>query len=149
MARIIQDTVSDKWDRIGELLAEHWQELAKNKRIMVLKPDIERYRQLEEAGMLIALFAYDGDAIVGYAATFVLTHMHYSDLTLAMNDVLFVGKAHRAGRTGLQLIRETERIAKERGAQLMVWHAKANTQLEQILPRIGYGVQEIMLSKEL
>lgn len=149
MVQIIEGSVSDKWDQVAALLHEHWDELAKNKRIMVLKPDIERYRQIEAAGMMLALFAYDGDQIVGYVASFITKHLHYSDLTMAMNDVLFVTKSHRSGRTGLQLIRETERLAKERGAQLMIWHAKKDTQLESILPRIGYGVQEIMLSREL
>lgn len=149
MARIVEGSVSDKWELISMLLQEHWEELAKNKHIMTLKPNIERYRQIEESGMLLALFAYDGNEIIGYSATFLSNHLHYVDLLTAMNDVLFVRKSHRSGRTGLQLIRETERIAKERGAQLMIWHAKQHTQLEQILPRIGYGVQEIMLSKEL
>lgn len=116
---------------------------------MVLKPDTERYRHAESSGLMFTLFAYDGDQIVGYSANFVTPHLHYSDLTMCMNDVLYIAKSHRGGRTGLQLIRETERVAKERGAQLMMWHAKQGTALETLLPRLDYGVQEIMLSKEL
>jgi hypothetical protein len=32
---------------------------------------------------------------------------------------------------------------------MIVWHAKQGTALEAILPRIGYGVQDILFSKEL
>jgi GNAT superfamily N-acetyltransferase len=149
MARIVEGSVSDKWDLVASLLQDHWEELAKNKRIMVLKPDVEAYRAMEESGRMITLIAYEGEEIIGYSATFLVRHMHYADLITAMNDVLFVVKEHRHGRTGLQLIRETERVAKERGAQLMIWHAKQDTALEAILPRLGYNVQEIMLSKEL
>lgn len=149
MARIVESTLAGKWGLVATLLDEHWRELAKNKRLMVLKPDVARYQTLEDQGHLITLFAYDGDAVVGYSASFISNHMHYTDLRIVMNDVLFVAKSHRTGRTGMQLIRETERIAKERGAHMMMWHAKQHTDLEKILPRLGYGVQEIMLSKEL
>lgn len=149
MVQIVAGLVSDKWEQVEALLQEHWQELARNKSVMVLKPDVERYRQLEASGALIALFAYDGDVIVGYSVCCITRHLHYADLTMATNDVLFVTKSHRHGRTGLQLIAETEAYAKLRGAQLMVWHAKQHTQLEVILPRLGYAVQEIAFSKVL
>ena len=139
-------------DIIGEgdaLFRHHWEEVALNKGVMVLKPDIDRYRQLEAAGMVIALAARIGDELVGYSVSFITTHLHYADLVVANNDVLFVSRAHRAGRVGLQLIRKTEQAAKARGARLMLWHAKPATVLEALMPRLGYGVQDVIFSKEL
>ncbi|HEY5993341.1 MAG TPA: GNAT family N-acetyltransferase, partial [Gallionellaceae bacterium] len=103
----------------------------------------------EQSGALLALVAYAGDEITGYSINFVGPHLHYSGLRYAHNDALYVAPEHRGGRLGLRLIRETERLAKEKGARMMMWHAKPDTALEQLIPRLGCGVHEIIYSKEL
>jgi GNAT superfamily N-acetyltransferase len=148
--RIEQTTIADKIEQCTALQDEHWHESARNKHLMVLKPDVERYAALEAAGALLGLVAYDDhDAIIGYSVNILSRHLHYSDLNCAHNDVLFISAAHRQSPLGLRLIRETERAAKARGAHLMLWHAKETTALSAILPRMGCKVQEIIYTKEL
>lgn len=147
--RIIETTIADKIERVPALLDEHWHESARNKHLMVLKPDVPRYQALEAAGALLSLVAYVGEEIVGYSVNIVSPHLHYADLLCAHNDVLFVAKAYRESSLGLKLIRDTERMAKARGAHLMLWHAKEATTLASILPKMGCKVQEIIFSKEL
>jgi GNAT superfamily N-acetyltransferase len=130
------------------LFREHYDEVAKHKHVMRLSPDWLRYKALEQMDSLLMLGAWQDGMLVGYAVSFLVTHMHYSELLTAHNDVLFVAKEHRRGRLGLKLIRETERIAVSRGARMVSWHAKEQTALEALLPRIGYGVQDIIYSKE-
>lgn len=149
MVRIVEESVSDKWEVVADMLAQHVDELTTHKHLMVLKPDRERYAMLEQAGALLALFAYDGDELVGYSVNFLSTNLHYSDLFYSHNDVLFVRKSHRNGRTGLRLIQATERAAKERGARFIIWHAKPKTALDALLPRVGYGVQDVLYSREI
>lgn len=146
---IRETTIADKIDEANALLVAHWQELAKNKDVMVLKPDVERYALLEAAGSLVSLVAYDGDRIVGYSVNFLTTNLHYSDLTYVHNDVLFVMPEHRKSSLGMRLIRATEDVARQRGARMVIWHAKEQTALAEILPRLGYGVQDILFSKVL
>ena len=43
----------------------------------------------------------------------------------------------------------TEEHAKSLGCKLMLWHAKEDTTLCALLPRLKYGVQDIVFSKEL
>lgn len=147
--RIVEISVSEHIDQVGELLHEHWLELAKNKTLMVLKPDTARYRAMEQAGLALALGAFDGDVMVGYSVSFIGPHLHYADLVFAQNDVLFIAQSHRLGRTGYRLIQATEQMAKARGAQMLVWHAKQDTPLDSLLPRLGYGVQDILYSKAI
>lgn len=131
------------------LLEMHREELATNKQLMVLSPDVARYTALEESGVLFALvMRLDGKAI-GYSVNFLSSHLHYSALVYAHNDVLFLHPAYRSGDLGRQLLEATEVESKERGAQMLIWHAKKGTALERILPRWGYGVQDILFSKEL
>lgn len=134
---------------LDALLEEHWEESAKNKHLMVLKPDRAVYQSLEDRGSLLALFAYSGEDIVGYSINFSHPHLHYSDLTVTYNDVIYIHPDYRKSRLGLTIIKATELEAKKRGSQLMLWHAKENTALSAILPRMGCKVQEIMFSKEL
>lgn len=135
----------------GSLVRDHWQEVALNKGLMALRPDVDRYEVLERAGMLFILAAVAGSEIVGYSVNIVDRHLHYSDLTVCSNDVLFVAKSARSGGLGPRLILRTEKEAKARGAQMMLWHAKPTPELtlKDLLPKMGYGVQDILFSKEI
>ena len=75
--------------------------------------------------------------------------MHYADLKYSQNDVLFIKKEFRGGRIGLRLMKITEDYAKALGCKVMLWHAKEHTTLSTLLPRLKYGVQDIVFSKEL
>lgn len=147
--RIVEGRLSENWAALDAMLHEHAQELATNKELMVLAPDRVRYAAIEAANIMLTLLAYEGDELIGYSINFVSQHLHYSGLTYAQNDVLFVRAPYRKGRAGLALIQETERVCKERGAQMIVWHAKQGTALESLMPRLGYRVQDVMFSKEL
>lgn len=146
---IVETTVSDKADALMPLLRMHRDELATARHLMALAPNVEAYRALENTCSLLALVAYAEDEIAGYSINFIGPHLHYAGLRYAHNDALFVAPQFRGGRLGLRLMRETERLAQERGARMMMWHAKPGTALEQMLPRMGYAVQDIVYSKEV
>lgn len=136
-------------NQLSDMFIEHWDEVAKNKHLMVLKPDVNKYLQLQKAGNLLTLIAYVDNKIVGYSCNIRSPHLHYADLICMYNDVLFIDKNYRATPLGLRLIKRTEEEAKNMGAQLMLWHAKQGSALDKILPRLKCKVQEIMYSKEL
>ena len=142
-------TVDEMLATAQTLFDEHYEEIARNKHVMVLKPDEETYRKSEEMGTIFILSARQGDKLIGYSVNFVTNHLHYADLRIAQNDLLFISKEHRGGRIGLKLIRETENHATSLGCKLMLWHCKENTTLSALLPRIKYGEQDIIYSKEL
>jgi predicted GNAT superfamily acetyltransferase len=131
------------------LFAEHYDEIARNKQIMVLAPDWDRYESLERGGYLVIIAAWDETKLIGYSVNLISHHLHYKNLFYGHNDLLFVVPEYRKSRVGLTLIKETERILKERGVRLMLWHAKPSTTLDALLPRMHYQVQDIIYSKEL
>ena len=142
-------TVDEMLAQANVLFEEHYEEIARNKQIMKLKPDEETYRQMEEMHRIFILSARQDDVLIGYSVNFVFNHLHYADLKLAQNDLLYIKKEMRGSRAGLRLIKETETHATSLGCKLMLWHAKENTTLSAILPRLKYGVQDIIYSKEL
>ena len=131
------------------LFEEHYEEIARNKQIMKLKPNYKLYEALDATGWLFIYVAMQGDVCFGYSMNIMIHHLHYADLRIAQNDILFVKKEFRGGRLGLRLIKVTEDHAKSEGCKLMLWHAKENTALAKLLPKLKYGVQEIMYSKEI
>lgn len=148
--RIVEGSVIEHAARMQPLLEQHVEELTTRKDLMVLDPDWAKYQALEAAGIVLALFAWAGDELIGYSVTFIGPHLHYKQLRYAHNDVLFLAQNYRgAPRVGMQLIAETERLAKERGARLMTWHAKQGTALDSLLRREGYAVQDILYTREL
>lgn len=132
------------FDESAELLIEHREELATDKAIMVLKPDFERYLALEDAGVLMVIAAYRGPRMVGYSVNLVTNNLHYADLVMCQNDVLFLTKSERKGTAGLRLIRETQRRGKAAGAKVMLWHAKPGTNLDKLMPRMSGTVQDVI-----
>lgn len=155
--QIREINVVDAIEEAGPLLREHWDEVARNKEVMVLKPNVPAYRALEEVGALIGLGAFTDDGrMVGYCVSIITHHLHYADLIYTSNDVIFIAATRRGSSAGIRLIDETERIAKERGSQLMLWHAKPGTALFEILQRMKrrngkprYAVQDVIYSRQL
>ena len=133
---------------LGPMLRDHWGEVAKNKHLMVLDFDAGRYAAAEDAGQLLVLRADINGRLAGYSVNIVSQHLHYAGLRVCNNDVLFVPRAAR-GALGVRLMRATEDAAAAAGCRMMGWHAKEDTDLQRILPRMGYGVQDIVYTKEL
>ena len=146
---LIETTVSDKAEALMPLLRAHADELADASVLKTAAPNWEAYRALENTGALLAIVVYAGAEIAGYATAFIGGHLHHAGLRYAHSDALYVAPAHRRSGLGLSLIRETERVARDKGARLMLWHAKPGTALEKILPRIGYRVEETAFCKEI
>jgi hypothetical protein len=140
---------TEKIEEVWELLCLHREELATHKHLMVLKPDIKKYRLLEITGKLLSLALYDEEKIVGYSVTIIDRALHYADLVYAQNDILYLHPQCRGGIWGMRLIKKTEQAAKKRGAKMIFFHGKENTAFSALMPRIGYGVQDITFSKEL
>ena len=140
----------DEFKVLGDpLFEEHYEEIARNKQVMKLKPNYQLYEALNSTGWLFIYVAMRDDVCIGYSMNIMMHHLHYADLRIAQNDILFVKKEFRGGRLGLRLLKVTEDHARSEGCKLMLWHAKENTALAELLPKLKYGVQEIMYSKEI
>ena len=149
MFEVRRSSVDEMLGSSQALFTQHWDEIARNKEVMVLKPDEAAYRRMEEAGSLLILAALKAGQIVGYSVNFIVRHPHYADLMVCQNDLLFIDQAHREGGAGIRLMKRTEQEGKKRGCRLMLWHAKEGTPLASMLPRMGYGVQDIVFSKQI
>ena len=143
------ETIFDVIEEVEPLLRDHYHALAKNQDRVALKPDWDRYVDLQNAGAFFIYTARNDGELVGYSAFFASRHPHYMDLMLVSNDVLWLAESHRTGRTGVRFIRHCEEQIQHRYGKdfALTWHAKAGTALDAMLPRMQYGLQDIVYSK--
>lgn len=128
------------------LTRAHYEEVSSKERI--LSVDWCRYQALEAADKLFALAACEDGEPVGYSVNLVDRTIHY-ELVSCYNSALFVHPDYRVTPLGLRLMAETKRAAAERGATLMLWHAKPGSQLDKLLTRKRLKVQDIVYQEQL
>jgi hypothetical protein len=141
------EPVLDCKEEMLSLLDEHYEELTLNKHVVKLNPNWSEYDRREKAGKFVYLTARDGDTLIGYSAWFVDYHIHYADLKVAMNDVIFLKKEYRQGMTGIKLIKYSEKVVRELGVNKVAWHIKESNDFRPILQRMGYAEEDIIVGK--
>ena len=127
----------------------HWDELCKRKELFKLNPDYKTYFKLEDTDHLLTIILENNKEIVGYSVNIITNHLHYKDVIICQNDLLYLKEEYRQGFTGIKLIKETEKLAKLKGAGVMLWHAKVDSNLAKILPKMKANLHEQIYLKEL
>jgi GNAT superfamily N-acetyltransferase len=141
---------SDKLiEDLKPLLDLHYEELTLHKEHVKLNPDFNRYKALADSGILQIVTARDQGRLVGYSIWVVNTNLHYQDCVMANNDVLYLHPDYRKGTLGIKLIKESEKILKDQGVIKILWHIKHAKDFRNILYRMGYADEDIIVGKIL
>lgn len=132
MTRIAEFDPREWYDQIEDLGQLHKAEVEAD--VTPLPVVINRgiYNALYDAGLLVCVGAFDGDAIVGYAIGTISPNTHYNTIT-AQHDVFFVHRDYRLPRVALRLVEALEDACRERGATLFCWHAPIGGSFEKMV----------------
>jgi GNAT superfamily N-acetyltransferase len=148
---MIEYTVADPATFIDELkgiLPEHYDELCVTKDFPLL-PDYVAYGRLCVADMLRCIVARaDGD-LVGYALFIVHPHLHYSTCKTAFEDIYFLKKEHRLGRTGIRLFQFAEEALRAEGVNRIIMHTKIHLDNSKLFEYLGYKLTDKLYTKIL
>jgi len=141
--------VEDFFEKSQDALQKHWEELAGNKDKIKLTPDIPKYKQLQQMGILHNIVAYTEDGeLIGYSVIFVQPHLHYMNDIFAYVDVIFLKEEYRNSRIGLVLIKETETLSKTLGVSVLSYHTKPyKPAIEKILVKNSFHHSENIFTK--
>ena len=152
------------------MFEDHYQEIALHKSSMELDINWKRYYALEVQDAVVCLAAWLGCEMVGYSVNVIYQHMHYRNVRVCHNDVLYVAPEQRGGGLGVKLIEATESKARARDCHVILFHSKPGVDLDEIvttklrvdgtvvklltgLGRLlgikGYQIQDIMHSRLL
>ena len=147
--KIAREDYFDVIKEIDTLLPEHKEELAIHKDVP-LAPDYEAYARVARAGMLFIYTVRVDGALVGYAAYFVRTHMHYQTAAYAVCDVVLIRKTHRSLGLGTTLFDFIEKDLAEHGVDVVHNGTKvAHPELALLLEGRGWLKTEVHYEKRL
>jgi len=143
------ETLTDNLiEEVTPILEAHRQELQSHP--MKLNPQWDKYKLMEQLDSFMWLIARDeSGAIVGYVAFIISPNLHYKDYIYAIEDVFYVVQDKRGTRIGINLVKKSEELLKERGVDIITHHAKLTNNFSPFLQRLGYNVTETMLAKRL
>lgn len=155
MTSIKQEYFSDTWDELMPLLQDHYHEVAMYQDKIDLNVDKEFYEKAQAAGRVFLLVARCDDEesasfgdIVGYSVTFFSHSPHYLDHNYAQNDVIFVAPEYRGpGGVAVELVEETEKLARNLGASVMTYHMKEYAPFDKLMEGTGFERMESLYTK--
>jgi hypothetical protein len=115
----VKDCVND----LKYLLDLHYEEISLLKNFK-LNPQWGIYEKCDEQGNVKVILCKDDDTIIGYIVFFISHHLHYSDCLLATEDIYFLKKEYRTGRTGLRMFTFAEEYLKSIHVDMVKYSTK-------------------------
>lgn len=120
------------------LFARHYDEMPFDKSAD-LDMDYSRYEKLEDLNVLHCLTARIEGEIVGYFFNMVVPHLHHKGVIMSASDIVFVLPENRNGTgAGLKLIKRGIEEMKALGVKKINMAARVGTQLNKLLPLLGF-----------
>ncbi len=147
----VEQLSSALWVELMPLLRAHYDEIAPWDDIP-LSPDFARYEALQAAKALRIVTARGQDwGLIGYHAAVVMRGLHYSTITQAQQDVLWLAPAYRRSRVGGDMLAFAEEQLRAEGVTMIVQHTKTwpGFDLGPWLTRRGYEPLDMLYVKRL
>jgi len=135
-------------EEMREIIPVHYDELCVTKDFP-LAPDYEAYGRLYNAGMLKCITARDEDGLVGYVIFIVQPHLHYMTCKTAFEDIYYLKKEHRLGRTGIRLFQFAEEALRADGVNRVIFHTKVHLDNSRLFEYLGYKHTDKLYTKIL
>lgn len=136
------ERMEDVYDEGQPLTVLHWQEIAKNKHLLQLNPDIDLYSKIDKTLLLIT--ARHEGVLVGYFLWMLVQHVHYKHVLVAEEDLHYLLPEHRRGLNGYFLVKAARDAALERGAQMIIVREKIGHEHTAMMRRLGFKPTDIV-----
>lgn len=135
-------------EELQYIIPAHYDELCVTKDFP-LAPDYEAYGRMYNAGMLKCITARDDEGLIGYAIFIVQPHLHYKTCKTAFEDIYFLRKEHRLGRTGIRLFQFAEEALRADGVDRIIMHTKIHLDNSRLFEYLGYKHTDKLYTKIL
>lgn len=135
-------------EELKGLLPAHYDELCVTKDFPLM-PDYVAYGRLCVADMLKCIVARADGELVGYALFIVQPHLHYMTCKTAFEDIYFLRKDHRLGRTGIRLFQFAEQALRDAGVNRIIMHTKIHLDNSKLFEYLGYKHTDKLYTKLL
>lgn len=136
------------FSELAPLIPAHYEELCVTKDFPV-EPDFVAYDRLNKAGMLKAITCRSDGELIGYIIFVVQPHLHYMSCITAFEDLYYVKKEYRKGRTGIKLFQFSELVLKGAGVKRIIMHTKIHLDNSRLFEYLGYKNTDKLFTKLL
>lgn len=133
-------------EQIFPLLQMHYKEISAFQDIP-LDPDWDRYKKMEELGILVIFTAREEGELIGYNVFFVNTNGHYKGSLQANQDVVFINPKKRG--FGKLFLNWCDEQLKTLGVQVCYHHIKAKHNFGAMLESLGYELVDLIYARRL
>jgi len=128
------------------LYQEHYEELSVTK-MFTLSPSYDTYIQLDKLNLLCTVTCRVAGNLVGYILAIISPSLHYSSMLIASEDIYFLKKEYRKGRTGINMFKYFEKQMKNRGVNRIMITTKVHKDNSKLFEYLGYSFVEKLFSK--
>lgn len=135
-------------EELKAIIPAHYDELCVTKDFP-LAPDYEAYGRLYMAGMLRCVTVRRDAALIGYIVFVVHPHLHYRTCITAFEDLYYLVKEERLGRTGIRLFQFAERVLRDEGVNRIIMHTKVHMDNSRLFEYLGYKNSDKLYTKIL
>lgn len=142
-----EEVAADLIDEIKPLIEDHYKEVALYQDNIPLKPDFDKYVELNENGMLRIFTARREGKLIGYFLVVVMPHLHYKENVFAMNDIIYVEPSKRGGMVAYRLIKYVEKVLKDEGVSVLMINMKTSNMFSRLLEGLGFTNTELVYTK--
>lgn len=147
MATFADERIRDAWREAEPLMRAHHEESGLGEP-WEFCPDEDRYRKLDDAGLIRVFTARAGGRLVGYSIFLIDRHLHYGRQVWGMQDVLYMDREHR-GVAAVRFMEWTEERLRAMGVQVIGRHVTTRMEYGRTLKRMGYEPREVLWTKQV
>jgi len=139
---------SDVVPELAILYPEHYKEVEGPIAVgEELDLDWDQYKNLDNAGMIqLVTCRIDGE-LIGYILYIISRHLHVKSCLTAYEDIYFLRKQHRKGRTGIKLFQFAEQHLKSLHVNKILCSTKVHQDNSKLFEYLGYSFIEKLFSK--
>ena len=138
---------SDVVPELATLYPEHYKELeASVSDKEVLDPDWDQYKNLDNAEMIQLVTCRSDGELIGYILYIISRHLHVKSCLTAYEDIYFLRKQHRKGRTGIKLFQYAEQHLKSLCVNKILCSTKVHQDNSKLFEYLGYTFIEKLFS---
>jgi len=134
--------------KLQEVIKDHYEELSVTKEFP-LDPDWDAYKSLLDINRLKFITCKDNEELIGYIIFFIAPHLHYRTCLTAFEDIYFLKKEYRKGRTGLKLFQFAEKTLKNQGINRVIYNTKVHSDNSALFEYLGYKFVDKVFTKLL
>jgi len=143
----VEEWSEELYQEAYPLLMGQYLEIATDKEAKPYDPDFEQYQKVAELGMLRIVTARQMNAtghnvLIGYFVCIVARGLHYSQTTIALNDILYIDPKYRGGTAGYRLFKFAIEDLKNLGADILTIHMKTDYPFRSLLRKLDFHLTE-------